>query len=350
MRGPNGEPVEGIDSLAGLSRTRPALAAAIAIFMFSLAGIPPLFGFWPKLLVFNAAVDAGLFALAGCGIVGSVVGAYYYLKIVKIMYFDEAAGPMPRVRQPIEGAMIALAALMVSPAGYLLVGPLGRNDGPGRGSAFLTRIRIVETTGSTNADLLSDAAAVEGDWLVALEQSAGKGRQGRQWVSETGNFFGSTLVELGRGDPPAQSLSLVSGLALIEAVDRDSRAPIASQMAERPAPWRREARRNPARTAEGAGRDRLRSESRRRAGHRRTSDFAPGRPYFAAGLRAASCRGDEPAFEPVANGRPGRSRQGLARPSTSGWQRACGARFRFGYAPRPLRRDRAGRHAPASLG
>jgi BirA family transcriptional regulator, biotin operon repressor / biotin---[acetyl-CoA-carboxylase] ligase len=66
---------------------------------------------------------------------------------------------------------------------------------------------------------LSDAAAVEGDWLVALEQSAGKGRQGRQWVSETGNFFGSTLVELGRGDPPAQSLSLVSGLALIEALN-----------------------------------------------------------------------------------------------------------------------------------
>ncbi len=60
---------------------------------------------------------------------------------------------------------------------------------------------------------------MEGDWLVALEQTAGKGRQGRQWTSQRGNFFGSTLVELGPGDPAAQSLSLAAGLALIEAVD-----------------------------------------------------------------------------------------------------------------------------------
>jgi BirA family biotin operon repressor/biotin-[acetyl-CoA-carboxylase] ligase len=60
---------------------------------------------------------------------------------------------------------------------------------------------------------------VEGDWLVAMEQEAGRGRQGRQWVSETGNFFGSTIVELARGDPAPPSLSLAAGLALIEAVD-----------------------------------------------------------------------------------------------------------------------------------
>ncbi|MFL6753120.1 MAG: biotin--[acetyl-CoA-carboxylase] ligase [Sphingomicrobium sp.] len=78
---------------------------------------------------------------------------------------------------------------------------------------------MVERTGSTNADIMSDDAAREGDWLIALEQSAGKGRQGREWVSATGNFYGSTLVELGPRDPPAQSLSLASGLALIEAVD-----------------------------------------------------------------------------------------------------------------------------------
>ena len=58
-----------------------------------------------------------------------------------------------------------------------------------------------------------------GDWLVASEQSAGKGRQGRQWVSPQGNFFGSTIVDLQPGDPPAPSLSLAAGLALIEAVD-----------------------------------------------------------------------------------------------------------------------------------
>jgi BirA family biotin operon repressor/biotin-[acetyl-CoA-carboxylase] ligase len=66
---------------------------------------------------------------------------------------------------------------------------------------------------------LADDRAAAGDWLVASEQSAGKGRQGRQWVSPRGNFFGSTVVELRPGDPPAPSLSLAAGLALIEAVD-----------------------------------------------------------------------------------------------------------------------------------
>lgn len=83
----------------------------------------------------------------------------------------------------------------------------------------MSRIRIVERTGSTNADLLNDRTAVEGDWLVALTQDAGRGRQGREWVSESGNFFGSTLVVLRPGDPSAGSLSLAAGLALIEAVD-----------------------------------------------------------------------------------------------------------------------------------
>ena len=67
--------------------------------------------------------------------------------------------------------------------------------------------------------MLADAAAVEGDWLVAMEQDAGRGRQGRQWVSESGNFFGSTTVWLRTGDPSPPSLSLAAGLALIEALD-----------------------------------------------------------------------------------------------------------------------------------
>jgi BirA family biotin operon repressor/biotin-[acetyl-CoA-carboxylase] ligase len=61
--------------------------------------------------------------------------------------------------------------------------------------------------------------ASEGDWLVALEQQAGKGRQGRIWISPPGNFYGSTLVELRPGDPPPQTLALAAGLALIEAID-----------------------------------------------------------------------------------------------------------------------------------
>ena len=83
----------------------------------------------------------------------------------------------------------------------------------------MTRIRIVERTGSTNVDLLADTGAIEGDWLVALEQDAGRGRQGREWVAAQGNFYGSTLVSLRPSDPPAQSLSLAAGLALIEAVE-----------------------------------------------------------------------------------------------------------------------------------
>ena len=67
--------------------------------------------------------------------------------------------------------------------------------------------------------MLADTNAAEGDWLVALRQDAGRGRQGRAWVGQEGNFFGSTLVELGSGDPAAPSLSLAAGLALIEAVD-----------------------------------------------------------------------------------------------------------------------------------
>lgn len=92
-------------------------------------------------------------------------------------------------------------------------------DHPSSGIAFLSRIRIIERTGSTNADLLADSSAVEGDWLVALAQESGKGRQGRAWHSLEGNFFGSTLVKLRAGDPPAASLSLAAGIALIRAVE-----------------------------------------------------------------------------------------------------------------------------------
>src|SRR5687767_9057600 len=136
MRGKDGEPLESLDSLSGLSQARPGLAAAIAIFMFSLAGVPPLFGFWPKLLVFNAAVDAGLVALAVAGIVGTVVGAYYYLRIIKIMYFEDNPSPLVRTRAPVEGFLILAAALLVSPLGYLLIGPLGRLSDRAAGSIF----------------------------------------------------------------------------------------------------------------------------------------------------------------------------------------------------------------------
>src|SRR6202022_5046160 len=95
----DGAPVESISDLSGLFRTNPVMAFMLAMLLFSLAGIPPLAGFFAKFYVFLAAIQAGLFTLAVIGVVTSVVGAYYYLAIVKIMYFDEPAprfDPMPR--------------------------------------------------------------------------------------------------------------------------------------------------------------------------------------------------------------------------------------------------------------
>ena len=125
MRDAEGNNVETIASLSGLSRTSPALAAALAIFMFSLAGIPPLLGFWSKFVVFDAAVAAGLWPLAAIGIAASVIGAYYYLKIVKTMYFDDPAPAFHPVDNKLEGGLIALSAVAVSPLGYFLIPALG---------------------------------------------------------------------------------------------------------------------------------------------------------------------------------------------------------------------------------
>ncbi len=83
----------------------------------------------------------------------------------------------------------------------------------------MSRLRFVTETGSTNADLLADDSAVEGDWLVAERQVAGRGRQGRSWQSPRGNFYGSKLVRLRAGDPAAPTLALVAGLALIDALE-----------------------------------------------------------------------------------------------------------------------------------
>ena len=95
LRDDAGEPVELFADIAGLSRSRPLIAAAMAAVMFSLAGIPPLFGFWGKFVVFQAAVAAGFIPLAAIGIAASVIGAFYYLKVVKVMYFDEPADDAP---------------------------------------------------------------------------------------------------------------------------------------------------------------------------------------------------------------------------------------------------------------
>jgi NADH-quinone oxidoreductase subunit N len=93
----DGRLVETISDLAGLSRTHPTMAFFLAVLLFSLAGIPPLAGFFAKFYVFLAAIKAGLFTLAVIGVLTSVVGAYYYLAIVKIMYFDEPVRSFERM-------------------------------------------------------------------------------------------------------------------------------------------------------------------------------------------------------------------------------------------------------------
>ncbi len=119
----HGRYVEGIADLAGLSRHQPAMAMILAILMFSLAGIPPAAGFFGKLYVFLAAVDAGLVWLAVVGVLTSVIGAYYYLRIVKIMYFDEPAEAFDTIARPELHGIAALAAVLI--AGFLLLpGPL----------------------------------------------------------------------------------------------------------------------------------------------------------------------------------------------------------------------------------
>ncbi|MFL6799302.1 MAG: NADH-quinone oxidoreductase subunit NuoN [Xanthobacteraceae bacterium] len=94
----DGRMVEDIADLSGLARTSPVMAFFFAMLLFSMAGIPPLAGFFAKFYVFLAAIQAGLFTLAVIGVITSVIGAYYYLDIVKIMYFDDpsqAFEPMP---------------------------------------------------------------------------------------------------------------------------------------------------------------------------------------------------------------------------------------------------------------
>ncbi|HWB51946.1 MAG TPA: NADH-quinone oxidoreductase subunit NuoN [Stellaceae bacterium] len=107
-----GRMLEGINDLAGLSRTQPGLALALAIFMFAMAGIPPTAGFFSKLYIFLAAIDAKLTGLAIIGVVTSVVGAFYYLRIVKVMYFDEPAGAFDHPISPELKAVLVVTAIV----------------------------------------------------------------------------------------------------------------------------------------------------------------------------------------------------------------------------------------------
>ena len=106
--------VEGIADLAGLDRSNRPLALALLIFMFSMAGVPPAAGFFGKFYVFLAAVNAEMYWLAVIGVLASVVGAYYYLRIVKIIYFDEPAEPFVGPIGAEMRAILTVASLFIA--------------------------------------------------------------------------------------------------------------------------------------------------------------------------------------------------------------------------------------------
>jgi len=126
--------VEDISDLSGLSSTNPMMATILTILMFSLAGIPPLAGFWGKWYVFLAAINAGLYVLAVIGVLASVVGAYYYLRIIKIMWFDEPVGSFVPAAGELR-LVLGLSGIFV--LFYVLIGgPIGRMAEAAAGTFF----------------------------------------------------------------------------------------------------------------------------------------------------------------------------------------------------------------------
>lgn len=120
-----GEMVESIADLTGLARQQPLLAAGVAILLFSMAGIPPLGGFFSKLFIFQAVVDAQLYALAVVGVIASVIGAYYYLRVIKVMYFDDPSehaidvADDPALKIVLGVSAVAMLGFIIMPASIM---------------------------------------------------------------------------------------------------------------------------------------------------------------------------------------------------------------------------------------
>ncbi len=120
LRDEDGDLYETFADIRGLAVTRPAIAWCLLIQMFSLAGIPPLLGFYSKFVIFKATVDAGLVAFAAIAIAASVIGAFYYIKFVRVMFFDEPAGVATGKSGTTHWILLIFTAAIVSPLGYLL--------------------------------------------------------------------------------------------------------------------------------------------------------------------------------------------------------------------------------------
>jgi NADH-quinone oxidoreductase subunit N len=106
----NGRPIRKIADLAGLKKDRPLTAVALTILSLSAVGIPPMSGFWGKFFVFGAAADAGYWMAGAAGLVASVVAGFYYLRIIKVMWFDAPETDVATDKSPLEARWVALAA------------------------------------------------------------------------------------------------------------------------------------------------------------------------------------------------------------------------------------------------
>ncbi|MEO0690418.1 MAG: NADH-quinone oxidoreductase subunit NuoN [Pseudomonadota bacterium] len=137
LRSDSGDLYETFSDIAGLAVTRPAIAWGLLLLMFSLAGIPPLLGFYSKFVVFQATVEAGLVAFAAIAIAASVIGAFYYIKFVKVMFFDEPADVVKGESGAAHWALLFLTAAIISPLGYLLTPSLSDLANKAAGSLFV---------------------------------------------------------------------------------------------------------------------------------------------------------------------------------------------------------------------
>ena len=212
-----GRAVEGIEDLAGLGRTDPSMAMWMAVFMFSMAGIPPLAGFFGKLYVFLAAVQGGFWTLAVVGVLTSVVSAYYYLRIVKVMYFD-AAGRQPR---PAPASLtLCMAGTGLFTALFCALAGADAGGGPGRGggaagvnTARGRRCRWLAAGGACGAaqHLRPHRCAEPKRGRLrgcdpAPGQTAGRGRR-PCWSSPPGNLYLSVLLATARPGGAAMGLA-----------------------------------------------------------------------------------------------------------------------------------------------
>ncbi|MEZ5891798.1 MAG: NADH-quinone oxidoreductase subunit NuoN [Parvularculaceae bacterium] len=218
---------ESIADLSGLTRTNMPMALVLTVLMISLAGIPFSAGFFGKWFVFLAAVDAGLIWLAVVGVFASAISAFYYLRIVWFMWFDEPAPAFERDAGPTLTFAAIGSALLMFPVLPVFMRILTDFAARG-GGAVLTRgaalsgaaIEVFETLDSTSAEARRRAVAGEKGprWFVALTQTSGYGRRGRAWEQQTGDFAGTLLLA---NEGPAETLgqlSFVIALALFDAL------------------------------------------------------------------------------------------------------------------------------------